>query len=54
MGGPVFISKAMVSVEEIRKLDPEFQNFSDEEILDLLDKLYPLLERLLDRYFETL
>lgn len=41
----------MLSLEQLRKLDEENQ-ISDQELLELRDALYPILEKILDRYFD--
>ena len=43
----------MLSLEQLRKIDTENQ-LSDQELLDLQQKLAPVLERILDGYFDGL
>ncbi len=43
----------MLSLEQLRKID-EGNQLSDQELLELRDALYPVLEKVLDKYFETL
>jgi hypothetical protein len=40
----------MLSIEELRAVDPELKDFSDEEIEKIRDSLYPIIESILDRY----
>lgn len=44
----------MISLEQIRKLDPELNKLSDEELIKLRDSLYPIIERILDVYFDRI
>ena len=41
----------MLSIEELKKNDPEIEKLSDDELLKLRDKLYPIIEKILDLYF---
>lgn len=43
----------MLSLEQLRKIDEENQ-LSDQELLELRDALDPILERILNRYFDNL
>jgi hypothetical protein len=43
----------MLSIEQLRKIDEE-NDLSDEELLELRDTLDPILERILNRYFDSL
>jgi hypothetical protein len=43
----------MLSLEQLRKIDVE-NELSDRELLELRDALSPVLEKVLDRYFEGL
>ncbi len=46
-------SAAMLSLEQLKVIDVN-DELSDEEILELRDKLDPILERILNRYFANL
>jgi hypothetical protein len=41
----------MLSLEQLRKIDAENQ-LSNQELLELRDKLHPILEKVLDKYFD--
>ena len=43
----------MLSLEQLRKIDGE-NELSDQGLLELRDALSPILEKVLDRYFEEL
>jgi hypothetical protein len=42
----------MLSIDQLKKLVPEINELSDEEILDLRDELYPIIEKILDKTFD--
>lgn len=44
---------ALLTINQLRKIDEENQ-LSDSELLELRDALSPILEKVLDRYFEGL
>jgi hypothetical protein len=43
----------MLSLEQLRKIDEE-NDLSDQELLELRDTLDPILERILNRYFDSI
>ena len=43
----------MLSIEQLRKADPELNNLSDEEILKIRDSFYELGALIFDNWVET-
>lgn len=41
----------MLSLEQLQKIDDEKQ-LSDQELLELRDALHPIIEKILDKYFD--
>lgn len=42
----------MLSIEKLRKDHPELAEVSDEELACWRDALYPIIDKVLDHYFE--
>ncbi len=42
----------MLSLETLRKIDHELANLSDAELIRVRDSLYPIIEQILDSYFD--
>lgn len=47
------VNSIMLSLDKLRKIDPEFAEMSDEQITQLRDALYALIEKALDEVIDS-